>query len=451
VTIAATAQSSPLRGKRILGIPERYAIRSTKILYVLYISGVRPSPYTPVLRDRQIARLLPGFALSYLGDGMSAIAVSWLALQIAPAGHRGLWVALAVAAYTFPSVIGTFALAGRLRNRPGAQLVTWDSWLRAACLGTAAALSGVLGIWPFVALLAASSVLHAWGSAGTFTMVTELLPERDHLPANALLGMLTQVGVLIGPAIAGLVIAARGPGTALGIDALTFAVLALSGRRAAPVPYERPVRYERPVPSERKAEPSRLAGFRLLAADRRLGGLLALTFAFYALYGPFEVGLPVYVADYEHAPASHLAWYFTAFGAGAVVGGLVAGYLRSWPLGPATSGIVIGVGAAFLPLGLGVPDAIGVACFAVAGLIYAPYGSLTTSLFQRATDPASLSQVLAARRTVLIASGPVGTGLGGLLVTGLGARPAFLIAAVATVALGLAAAASSVLPQRRHW
>jgi MFS family permease len=422
------------------------------------------TPYAPVMRDRKVARLLPGFAVSYLGDGMSAIAVSWLALQIAPPGHRGLWVALAVAAYTFPGAIGTFALAGVLRHRPGAQLVIGDSWLRAICLGAVAIFSGVLGIWALVALLAASSVLHAWGSAGTFTMVTELLPERDHLPANALLGMLVQFGVLLGPPIAGLLIAWRGPGTVLALDAVTFAVLALSCRSAVvrprsvapppgPVSPSGPVSRPGPVSPPDPASPglgfraeSRLAGFRLLVADRRLAGLLALTFAFYALYGPFEVGLPVYVADYQHAPASHLAWYYTAFGAGAIVGGMVAGYLRSWPLSRVTSGVVIGVGAALLPLGLGAPDLVSVACYAAAGLIYAPYGSLTTAQFQRATDPSSLAQVLAARRTVMILSGPVGTGLGGLLVTTLGARPAFLIAALATLALGLAAAVTSARP-----
>jgi MFS family permease len=72
-------------------------------------------------------------------------------------------------------------------------------------------------------------VLHAWGSAGTFTMVAELLPERDHLPANALLGMLAQVGVLLGPAIAALVIAGHGAASVLAVDAATF-------RRPGPPP-----------------------------------------------------------------------------------------------------------------------------------------------------------------------------------------------------------------------
>ena len=345
-------------------------------------------------------------------------------------------------------------------------------------------------------------------------MVTELLPEQDHLPANALLGMLAQFGVLLGPALAGALIAWHGPTTVLALDALSFTILALSCRlpaRPRPAKPSRPeparpgaaalAKPSRPEPARPgaaglakpsrpepggsgaagsveasragfggsgaggsaeparvetaalgtrgSAEPSPLAGFRLLFADRRLAGLLALTFGCFTLYGPFEVGLPVYIADYQHAPASHLAWYFTAFGAGAVVGGLAAGYLRSWPLGPTTAGIVFGVGAAFLPLGLGASDLVSVACYALAGLIFAPYGSLTTALLQRQCEPSSIAQVLAAQRTVMILSGPVGAGLGGLLVTGFGVRPAFLVAAAGTVALGVSAAAAQ-LPGRRR-
>jgi len=43
-------------------------------------------------------RLLPGYALSALGDGMSAVAVAWLALQLAPAASRGAWTGAALAA-----------------------------------------------------------------------------------------------------------------------------------------------------------------------------------------------------------------------------------------------------------------------------------------------------------------------------------------------------------------
>ena len=45
-----------------------------------------------------LRRVLPGAALSALGDGMSAVAIAWLAIRRAPEASRGLWVGAAVAA-----------------------------------------------------------------------------------------------------------------------------------------------------------------------------------------------------------------------------------------------------------------------------------------------------------------------------------------------------------------
>lgn len=45
----------------------------------------RSSPYWPVLTHPRLRRVLPGLVISALGDGMSLVAISWLALQLAPA------------------------------------------------------------------------------------------------------------------------------------------------------------------------------------------------------------------------------------------------------------------------------------------------------------------------------------------------------------------------------
>ncbi|WP_306211863.1 MFS transporter [Actinoplanes sp. RD1] len=396
------------------------------------------TPYGPVLRHRAVRRLLPGFAASALGDGMSAVAVSWLALELAPVGNRGMWVALAVTAYTFPGAVGTFVFARLLRHRSGAQLVTWDATLRAVTLGAipVAAALGMLPLGLYVALLAVSSLLHSWGSSGMYTLLAEELPERDHVAGNALLSMLAQVGVLAGPLLAGLVIGRYGASWVLAADAASFAVLAvacrgLGGSRSSPAPG------------------GGKAGFRVLLTDRRLLGLAGLTFCFYALYGPVEVGLPILVSDVQHAPATVLAWYFTAFGGGAVAGGLLAGWLRDWPAGPVVAGIVTGVGAAFLPLGWGVPVVAAAACMGVAGFVYAPYNAITLAVFQRSAPPEALAPVLAARRTLLIVSGPVGVGAGGVLVSAYGVEPAFLVTGCGTLLLGLVTAGVVATSRRR--
>ena len=70
--------------------------------------------------------------VSALGDGMSMVAMAWLAVQIAPLDQAGVWTVLAVAGLLDPVV--------------------------------------------YVILLAVSSLLHAWGSAGAYTLIAESLP-----------------------------------------------------------------------------------------------------------------------------------------------------------------------------------------------------------------------------------------------------------------------------------
>ena len=72
--------------------------------------GFIPKAYRPALLDPTLQRLMPAFFLWTLGTGMSAIAIAWLALEIAPEGQRGLVVGAAVAAYELPGLVGGFAL-----------------------------------------------------------------------------------------------------------------------------------------------------------------------------------------------------------------------------------------------------------------------------------------------------------------------------------------------------
>ncbi|MGC4817584.1 MFS transporter [Micromonospora sp. DT63] len=398
---------------------------------------LRASPYRPVVSHPLLRRILPGLAVSALGDGMALVAVTWLAIQLAPQGQHGPWIAVAVAAYTLPSAAGTVIFGRLLRGRSGAQLAGWDAILRAAALAAIpiAHLAGMLTIGLYVVLLAASALLHSWGSAGRFTLIAELLPQRHHLPANAVLTTISGFATIVGPPLAGILIGWAGPVWVIAVDAATFAVLALTYRLALPATgtihsYERGA--------------SRTAGLAVIRRQPALLGLLVLSVAFFFLFGPVYVAMPLHVTDDLHASATLLGAYYTAFGAGGLVGGVVAGHLRHWPLRATTIGIVIGFGVAMLPLGLGMPIGLSLPAFALAGLIWAPYMSTSMALFQRSASTEQLPAVLAANGAVLVLAVPLGTMLGGPLVGAVGARPTLLLCAVAIVVLGLVAAGFSL-------
>ncbi len=93
-----------------------------------------PSACRPVLANRVFRRLILGFAVSYLGDGMSFVAVAWLAIELAPRATAGLWVGGAVAAYTLPGVLGALVFGRRLRRVPARRCCTARS--RSPCRST---------------------------------------------------------------------------------------------------------------------------------------------------------------------------------------------------------------------------------------------------------------------------------------------------------------------------
>ncbi|WP_231929680.1 MFS transporter [Micromonospora inositola] len=386
-----------------------------------------------VLSQPMLRRVMPGMLVSALGDGMSLVAVAWLAVQIAPPDQAGVWTGLAVAAYALPATIGAAMLARLVRGFRGARLVAVDATLRAVALGAIAvlAVAGLLDPVVYVVLLATSSLLHAWGSAGAYTLIAESLPEEDRVSGNAILSTFTQAAVVVGPALAGGLTALVGPGWVIGADAASFAVLAATCWTASP----RRATAVRPVPA------AATGGGRVILGQPRLLGLLAVTCVFFFLYGPVEVALPVHVAQELHGSPGLLGLYWAAFGVGATLGGLGAGLLRHRSLWLVVVSIIVGWGAALLPLGLTDLVAPGLIGFAVGGLIYGPFTAICTALFQRTSPPDALSRVLATRTALTIPSTALGTLLGGPLVTAVGGRYTLLLSALLTIALGVSVAA----------
>jgi predicted MFS family arabinose efflux permease len=233
---------------------------------------------------------------------------------------------------------------------------------------------------------------------------------------------------VVGPALAGALAAWAGPGWVIAVDAASFAVLAVACGR---------------VRTSAEAVPSAATSqraSRAILGNRRLAGLLAVTCVFFFLYGPVEVALPVHIAREVHGSAALLGAFWATFGIGAILGGLGAGLLRNRPLWTVVAAVIVGWGAALLPLGL--TDAVlpGLIGFAAGGLIYGPFTAIGTALFQRSSPPHLLSRVLATRSALTTPATAVGTLLGGPVVAAIGGRATLLASAVLTIALGLGVA-----------
>jgi hypothetical protein len=112
--------------------------------------------------------------------------------------------------------------------------------------------------------------------------------------------------------------------------------------------------------------------------------------------------------------------------------------------------IILGWGAALLPLGLSDAVLPGLIGFGVGGLIYGPFTAISTALFQRASPPHPLSRVLATRTALTTPSTALGTLLGGSVVGATGGRLTLLASALLTIALGALVAATVWLGAARQ-
>ena len=406
------------------------------------LSRLVPSAYRPVLANPVFRRLILGFGVSYLGDGMSFVAVAWLAIELAPEATAGLWVGAAVAAYTLPGVVGVLVFGRRLRRVSARRLLLADNVVRGVLLGAVpiAWLAGVLTLPLYVVLLGVSSLLHAWGSAGKYTLLAELLPDEHRLAANTLVSSLNFAGTIAGPAIAGVLVTYVSAAIVLGLDALTYVFLAV-----LLAPMQLPDSGHVSVVDEAAAR----GGLAMLRSHPELLGLLTLTWFFNFLYGPVEVALPLHVTGDLHAPGTLLGLYWMLFGIGAVLGGLAVGALRQLPLWPVMVAIVVLWGLALLPFGFDVPTAVTVACFTLGGAIYGPFVALSVTLMQAKSPPQHLAEMLAARSAALLTASPLGTALGGPLTAVLGPRATLGASGLATVVLGLVAGALLLARRRK--
>jgi MFS family permease len=394
-------------------------------------------PYVGVLADRHLRRLYLGLFLSSIGDGVAVVSVPWLAIEVAGSVNRAFAVAAAGTAAFLPG-IPVSLIAGLRRWHPGSRrILLVDSILRGslfAVIGVMAVLHR-LTLGELVLILAASSITRTIAAGARRTAIDELIRADQRLAANSLLGTCLQLGLdILGPAAGGLLIAGPGAGTALLVDAGSFAVL-FGLALTIPVTTRFVAAGERTGP--------RLSILR--SVPPIVLWLIGVTFFFNFLYGPIDVGLPIFVRHTLGAGPRLYGEMFAVFGLGSLIGGLAVGSLRrqsvvQW----VTVLAIIGWGGAAMLLAVAGTSSIAVIAFGLGGLVYGPFTAASVTAIQEATPVADAGPVISLWAALTIGALPLGIAAGGPLVAAVGTRATFAVCAVLTIVLGLATLARVV-------
>jgi MFS family permease len=361
------------------------------------------------LRGRDFRLLWSGTILSLLGDGLTRVALTWLVLQLtgSPLATGGVLAAAAI-----PSgVLGL--LGGAAADRFGARRIgVLTTLVRCGGMGLLAALvlSHTVLLVEIYALAIAFGAADAFYGPSRASLIPRTVPDEQLEAANGLEGTANSLLMLIGPALGGLLVAKAGSGYAFLADAVLMAVVVLLTAR---------LRAGEAIAAD-GGQPTTLlgdvaAGLRYAFSDPVLRTLIVLVTAMtFAINGPESVGFAALARIRWGGPIS-LGLTLGAFGAGSLVGSLLAGML---PPGRVLLKLV-GVGVVFsagLAL-IGFAPNVGVAMALTAGMGVA--GGLINviggSWLMRRTAPAMMARLMSLMMVTSVGAAPLSLAVAGAI------------------------------------
>jgi MFS family permease len=397
------------------------------------------------LAVRNFRLLWLGESISLLGDQFYLIALPWLMLQLTGSG-LALGAVLMVA--SVPRLI-FMLVGGALTDRFSPRmLMLVSNVVRALLAGLLATLlfADALALWVIYACSFAFGLIDAFFHPAMFAIVPRLVGADDLEPSNAVIQGTGQISEVAGPALAGLLVAAGGVAAAFAIDAITFvfAALMLALMRPAALPQVlaeggAPDAAGEPAPSLLQ---SIAAGLRGMWSDPSMRVFLMLIVVInFALIGPISIGIPALAALRFAGSAAAFGAMMTTFGAGAVLGTVLAGARGA----PRRMGIVLlaGVGAlgvGLICLGL-VPNVAGAAVVLGAMGVGISFVNVNIiSWLQRRSPPELLGRVMSVVMLAVFGLDPLSRVVAGLAVDW--STPGLFVAAGAlmvVIALGAGA------------
>ena len=400
--------------------------------------------------------LMGALTLSLVSAGLWTLAVVWqvIALGGGPADLSLVSGGMAVGMLATTLLGG--ALADRLPQR-SLLLAVAATELVATAGAAGLATSGLLEVWH----LAVASLLIGLAQGVYYpaysALLPSLLPADELLPANGIEGFLRPLTVqALGPAAAGLIVAASSPAVALVVTAVAAggAVLALLG--LPPTPVRRDLAAEAAALAEAGGAARHPVvavlvdvrdGFRyMVRTPWLLSTLLFASLLVLAVIGPLEVLTPFALRDRAGGGPTEHAWVLAAFGVAGALASLVVAS-RPMPRRYLTVMILLwGAGSAPLALfGVATEVWVMVAAAAVVGATFQAATVIWGTLLQRRVPPAMLGRVSSLDFFVSLAFMPLSMALTGPVSELLGVAATFLLAGLVPTALAVVAIAAARL------
>ncbi|WP_299755211.1 MFS transporter [uncultured Pontibacter sp.] len=366
------------------------------------------------LSSRNYRLFFIGQGISLVGTWMQQIALSWLVYRLTDS-------VFLLGAVTFSSQIPSFILgpfAGVLAdkfNRHKVLIVTQALSMVQASTLAVLVLTNTIEIWHVLALSAVLGTINGFDIATRQAFVVELIERREDMSnAIALNSSLFNMARLVGPTIAGLLIAAVGEGICILINAISYIAVIGSLLLLRLKPFER-------VQQQRKVWQSLKVGFQYAFGFPPIRALIMIV-ALLSLFGmPFTVLLPVFARDILQGGANTLGYLMGASGFGALSGALFLAQRKS----------VVGLGKVIIftmsvfGLALIAFSFSEVLLLSLVLMLFSGFGMIVTmascnTLLQTLVDDDKRGRVMSLYATAFMGMAPIGSMLAGSVAEQIG-------------------------------
>ncbi|HKW58645.1 MAG TPA: MFS transporter [Candidatus Dormibacteraeota bacterium] len=395
------------------------------------MSDAAPSRMLGALRHRNYRLFLVGQIVSTIGTWMQTVALPWLALELT---HNGFLVGLALAGQFLPVLLlSPFAgeIADRYRKRT-VLLLTQSSFVVPPLGLFIVTATGHARYWMVIVAAVATGIINALDVPCRQAFQVEMVGKQDLLNAIALNSSVFNASAVIGPSIAGVLIALVGVPICFLINSLSYlaAIAALLLMRDLPAVARR---------TEEEPLAVRLAQGTAYARREPVVGLLLIVVATFSLFAMNRTTLmPLFADQVLHVGAHGFGFLLASMGLGSLSGALT---LAFFPYLGADARRQLWMAAiwvaALLEFSVSRTFVLSLAALFVAGYCQISFVAAANSRIQTLTPDHLRGRVMALYAEALIGVGPLGATQAGALATLFGAPWALAIGASAAGAVAL--------------
>jgi predicted MFS family arabinose efflux permease len=350
---------------------------------------------TPLRESRDLRWLLGGQLVSLLGNQLTAVAIPY---QVYVLTHSSLDVGLVSLAQLIPLLICSLYGGTVIDATDRRKLLIRVELVMALC-SAGLGVNTDLGprLWPLFVLPAIASGLTGFDNPTRNAIVPRLVRTEQISTASAMVQVLNQVGVIVGPAMGGLLLAGAGADFVYWFDAASFLVAISAAWAISPQPK-----------SEGATRPglrSIAEGFRFIRHRQGIQGAYLIDINA-MVFGMPRALFPAMAITVFHGGATTVGFLYAAPGVGALLGALATGWVTRIRRQGLTVIVAVMVwGAAIVAFGFTSILPLGLLFLAIAGWADVISAVLRNTIIQLSV-PDRLRGRLAAIQIGVVQGGP---------------------------------------------